>query len=310
MCYLMKYYISDYWNKGIKGHSNYDFVDVAVNDDNLLFIDPILLASAGDEWSQEAKQVVNSFFDTFYEAYRNKDKKSKIELLSHAGEQNGTRFGYGCGNNGKGNTAQGLLEVFKPLEYLIKEIATVEKAEDLLVLMPNFAEDGLSDLITNILHEQLNRFTLLQMDKYEIRKMSPISFWTWDKKQCYWKKVERLSYCVDGQEVLVVPKHIVRKKYLFSTSQYFNRIILDRIRKEGGYMYAGKPISKRDVLKAKRYSGEHWQYDEVISYTQKHNDALREYHQKIQLFYNEYGHPMENEDLDELIYGYPILQTA
>ena len=42
-------------------------------------------------------------------------------------------------------------------------------------------------------------------------------------------------------------------------------------------MYDGKPISKRDVLKAKRYSGEHWQYDEVISYTQKHNDALREY---------------------------------
>lgn len=307
---MEKYHISDYWNKGIKGHFNYDFVDIVVNDDNLLFIDPILLTSADDEWSQEAGRVVKSFFDTFYEIYRNEDKEKKFELLSHAREQNGTRLGYGCGNNGRGNTAQGLLEIFSPLEYLLKEILTVNKAEDLPVLLPNFADDGLSDLLTNILHEQLNKFTLLQLNKYGIKDMSPTSFWTWDKKQSCWNKVERLSYCVDGQELLVVPKHIVRKKYLFSTSQYFNRIILERIRKEGGYMYNGKPISKKDVIKAKCYSGEHWQYDEVVSYTKKHNDALEEYHHKIHLFYDEYGHPMENEDLDELIYGYPILQTA
>ena len=42
MCYMKNYYVSDYWNEGIKGHLNYTFVDVVVNDDNLLFIDPIL----------------------------------------------------------------------------------------------------------------------------------------------------------------------------------------------------------------------------------------------------------------------------
>lgn len=35
MCYMTKY-VSDYLNKGVKGHFNYDFVDVIVNDDNLL----------------------------------------------------------------------------------------------------------------------------------------------------------------------------------------------------------------------------------------------------------------------------------
>jgi len=167
---MEKYHISDYWNKGIKGHFNYDFVDIVVNDDNLLFIDPILLTSADDEWSQEAGRVVKSFFDTFYEIYRNEDKEKKFELLSHAREQNGTRLGYGCGNNGRGNTAQGLLEIFSPLEYLLKEILTVNKAEDLPVLLPNFADDGLSDLLTNILHEQLNKFTLLQLNKYGIKE--------------------------------------------------------------------------------------------------------------------------------------------
>lgn len=41
-------YVSDYWNKGIKGHENYDFVDINVLEDNLLFIDPILIEITKD----------------------------------------------------------------------------------------------------------------------------------------------------------------------------------------------------------------------------------------------------------------------
>ena len=135
---MKKHYVSEYWNKGVKGHLYYDFVDAAVNDDNLLFIDPLLIELAGDEWCQEAN--------------REEDIDRKRELLSHGGEQNGTRFGFGRGDNGKGNTVNGLLEIFAPLEELLPTISTMKKAEDLPLLIPNFAEDGLSDLITNILN--------------------------------------------------------------------------------------------------------------------------------------------------------------
>lgn len=307
---MKKYYVSDYWNKGIKGHLYYDFVDVVVNDDNLLFIDPLLIEIAGDKWCQEANAAIKSFFDEFYKAYREKDIVKKKELLSHAGEQNGTRLGYGRGDNGKGNTVNGLLEIFDPLEQLLQEIATMKKAEDLPLLIPDFAEDGLSDLLTNILHEQLNKFTLQQMKKYGVESNKSLPFWTWNVKDSCWKKIERPSYCVDGQELLVVPKHIVRKRYLFSTSQYFNRIILERIREEGGYMDGDKPLPKKEIVKGKRFSGEHWQYDESVSYTKKDNEALNEYHHKLPRFYVENGGPMGNEELDELIYGYLVEQTA
>ena len=170
MRYMKKYYVSDYWNKGIKGHLNYAFVDVVVNDDNLLFIDPILLETARDRWCQGANATVQSFFNAFYEAYRTKNQVKKEELLSHAGEQNVTRLGYGRGDNGKGNTKQGLLNIFSPLDSLLQDISTIKKAEDLAVLIPDFAEDGLSDLLTNVLHDQLNQFTSEQMKKYGIEK--------------------------------------------------------------------------------------------------------------------------------------------
>lgn len=188
-CYMKKY-VSDYLNKGIKGHSNYKFVDVIVNDDNLLFIDPILIEISEDQWSKEAKILIQSFFDAFFEAYSEKDEIKKTKLLSHAGEQNGTRLGYGRGDNGKGNTAEGLLDIFAPLENLIQEIPTMEKAEDLPLLIPGFAEDGLSDLLTNILHVQLNAFTMQQIHKYGLKSNGNACFWSWDKEKVCWTLVK------------------------------------------------------------------------------------------------------------------------
>lgn len=297
------YFISDYFNNGLKGHYNYNFVDVAVNDDNLFFIDPVLIELAKDQWCNDANATIQSFFDEFYEAYRNNDVQRKIVLLSHAGEQNGTRLGYGQGDNGKGNTAKGLLDIFMPLENLLNKISTIRKAEDLPVLIPDFAEDGLSDLITNILHDHLNSFTMQQMKQYGIESNGLANFWTWSQTKGDWIRVERASYYIEGQEVLLVPKQIVRKKYLFSTNQYFNRIILEHMREEGGHMDGKKPIPKKDVVKAKRFSGEHWQYRESVSYTSKNNNVLEEYHDKLSSFYFENGNSMSDEDLDETIYG-------
>ena len=309
MCYMKKH-VSDYLNKGVKGHFNYEFVDVIVNDDNLLFIDPMLIETSNDQWCKEAKMSIQSFFDAFFVAYSEKNDLKKVELLSHAGEQNGTRLGYGRGDNGKGNTVKGLIDIFTPLENLMQEISTMRKAEDLPLLIPDFAEDGLSDLLTNILHAQLNAFTLQQMEKYGVKSNGNARFWSWDKEQTCWIQIEKPSFYVDGQELLLVPKQIVRKNYLFSTSQYFNRIILERMREEGGYMDGDKPIPKKEVVKAKRFSGEHWQYDESVSYTKKNNDALDEYHKKLPMFYFENGNSMQDEELDELIYGFPVSQTA
>ncbi|MBQ5803489.1 MAG: hypothetical protein IIW25_04585, partial [Bacteroidales bacterium] len=39
----------------------------------------------------------------------------------------------------------------------------ISKGEDIPVLVEGFAEDSMSDLLTNILHEQLNEFTAQQM---------------------------------------------------------------------------------------------------------------------------------------------------
>lgn len=308
---MKKKHITDIWNLNRKGHENYDFIDAVVNDDNELFIDPCLLEKSKDEWSKKAMMYINSFMNMLFKAFYDEDLAKMKHLLSHAGEQNATRLGYGNGDNGKGNTADGLLIVFQPLENLIKQIKTIGKVEDLALMIPGFAEDGMSDLLTNIFHDCLNEFTLDQMRKFGIPSNGECEFFTWDLQQTEWIKVKKKSYLIDGKELLLVPKHIVRKNYLFGVNQYFTRIILERIIDEGGYRDSdGKSIPKKEILKSKRFSGDHWLYNEVIQYTITHNDALEEYHTKLPGFYLEYGQPMMDEELDFEIYGAIIAKSA
>lgn len=308
---MKKRYVTQQFNIGSMGHEKYDFVDAAVNDDNKLFIDPYLIECSNNGWCNEAGKIMFSFFDCLFSAYRHHNTKLIKLLLSHAGEQNGTRLGYGRGDNGKGNTAEGLEKIFCPLEELITKIRTINKPEDLSVFIPGFAEDGMSDLLTNILHEQLNNFTLTVLKNYGICSNRTISFYTWSIEKREWINVKRSSILVDGKELLLVPKNIVRKNYLFGAGQYFSRIILERMIEDGGYRDSdGKSISKKDIIKSKRYSGEHWQYSEVINYSTKHNDTLEEYHKKLPSFYLENGQIMSDEELDEVVYGFVNVQSA
>lgn len=67
---MKKSFVSDYLNKGIHGHENYNFVDVAINKDQKLFIDPVLIAYSADPWSKDAKLVMDNFFEAFFDIYR------------------------------------------------------------------------------------------------------------------------------------------------------------------------------------------------------------------------------------------------
>ncbi|MBS6160174.1 MAG: hypothetical protein KIC52_02820 [Firmicutes bacterium] len=300
---MKKIFVSDVWNINNSGHENLDFVDVALNKDNLLFIDPCLIENWDIAWAKKAMCTINSFFSEFYSAYRDNDRLLKHSLLSHAREQNATRLGYGRGDNGKGNTPEGLMNDFRPLESLIHKIDTIGIPQDLTVLIPGFAEDGFSDLLTNIIHSELNDFTLTQMNKYNIAPNSTTTFYSWDSSLQNWVQVESPCYRYGKDELLLVPKQIVRKNYLFGIGQYFERIILERKQAEDNWRDdKGKPIPKREIAKNLRTDDEHWQYKYAIDYSQKHMDALEEYHRKLPSYYFEYGQPLDDDFLDEIIY--------
>ena len=296
--------ISDYINAGCKGHRNFEFVDVDLDGDTQLFIDPCLIEGATDSWSVDSERTMRGYFDCLFDGFRRSDTLYIRRLLAHAHEQNATKLGYGNGENGRGKTAEGLYDCISGLSILVRDIPTIGLAQDIPVLVVGFAEDYMSDLITNIIHDQLNRFTEQQMSIWGCPSQGVKTYWTFDGNSNSWIQVTRPCWLHNGKEVLLVPKWVVRRRFLFKAHQYLSRIIIERMRIDREW----HDMRKVDVFRNLPHDGEHWEYNTVISYTRDHPDALSEYHDRLPSYYRRAIGCMDDDDLDIAVYGCDFTQ--
>ncbi|WP_340013693.1 hypothetical protein [Paenibacillus sp. FSL K6-1318] len=300
----MKKHISELLNHPRTGHSHFEFVDINVLDDQELFIDPCLIEIQQGPWYSNATKLLDDFFNKFYEAYRNNDTPKKLELLSCAREINFTKLGYGKGDNGHGNTAEGLLVTFKNLENLTVSVPSIAKAMDLPVTIPGFNEDGLSDMITNILHLQMNTFTLEQLAIRNVQPNSEDTFDTWNLVSSSWEKVTAPCYRYENNKILLTPKNIVRKKYHFGANQFLMRVILERAKKETAYINPKGKIRYRTTKKELRFAipkeDRNWKYKYINEESERDQSFLTDYHDAIPYLYS--NKAMTDAELDKFIY--------
>ena len=299
-----KYHISQILGIAKPNHSMFDFIDININNDQKLFIDPCLIAQYQDDWYTEVNNTINSFFDVFYNAYRNNDKYMKQNLLQHAGEINFTKLGYGNGDNGNGNTAEGLIKDFSNLESLINDIQSISNVIDLPILISGFNEDGLSDMITNIIHDNLNDYTLRILNEFNINPNSTDIFYTWDLALSDWIEIERPCFKENGNKILLTPKRIVRKKYLFSANHFLQRTILEKEKQQSAfkndkgkisYKLTKKELNKRIPKEDKKWKNKYVQEKSMLDET-----LLNEYHEFITPYYVDKG--LSDQQLDQIIY--------
>ncbi len=298
-------YASDYLKIGLKGHINFDFLDIFLNSDNKLFIDPCLIENSDEAWHREASLCINSFFNKLFNAYRAKGN-GLDRLYNFAHEKNATKLGYGNGDNGKGKTVEGLHKSLYPLYELTNAIPTINKAQDITTLIRGFDKDNLSDLITNIIHSNLNDYTSSQMIKYNRKPDDSNILWTWDHEKEDWIRVIKPFWLHNGKELLLVPKNIVRKNYLFKARQYLYAVIINRIREANDW----SDLTKADIYKNMKRDSKHWLYDQIIDYTINQPDALLEYHSLFPKYYNRKYGCMSDDQLDDFLYKGLFLLSA
>lgn len=291
-------FVSEYMGIPYLGHQHFDFVDVRLNQDNKLFLDPCLIELGQDTWCKNAADTMQKFFDCLFTAIRTETLHTS-GLLTHAHEQNATKLGYGNGQNGKGKTASGLYDSLFPLFALVHQIPTIAKAEDIPLLVQKFAEDNLSDLLTNILHEELYQFTAKQMALYGCPPQRDITYYTFNAKECDWTSITRPSWLYNGKELLLVPKSIVRKRYLFNPRQYLSLIIIERMMEINDM----KDMRKVDIIENIPKPSKDWLYKKVISFSKNHPEALTKYHELLPCRYSDKRNIKDDAFLDKLIYG-------
>ena len=287
-----------------KGHVNLEFVDIDANRDTTLFIDPCLIEVGTSSFCVDAANVMKDYFNGLYSLYKNHcATNEKLNYYQHCHEINATKLGYGSGSNGKAKTALGMVETLRGLQELVDANLSLEKAIDLPIFIRDFAEDCLSDMLTNILFLQLSKFTVYICKKhsYPLKKVNSPHYY-WDMSDHTWKEYDGEGMLVDGKLVLLVPKDIVRHNYYYNADQYFRSVILERMQEERTtYDTKGKAIkpSKKSIKAAELRS--HTDVLDILkAKTIEQPTLLDLHHQRLNSSYSE--RTMSDEDLDYWVY--------
>lgn len=97
----------------IRGHKDIEFVDIPVDTDVELFIDPNLIEASSDSFSAECSSLITSYFDTVFDSCRNNDIGVLKSLISHCREVNDTHLGTSrLFSRGRGASEEILLGIF------------------------------------------------------------------------------------------------------------------------------------------------------------------------------------------------------
>jgi len=210
-----------------------DFVDVDIDHDYPLYIDPFLIANLNSQWAIRADQTIKNFFNEFKTAIINEDYEKAKGLFLYLSEpkenclgvsKNGTTNGRGVG---KLNT-QKILD--KILESNAIENNIVNNIEDLIIFVDDIDKDKLSDMVTNIIRKNLLEYTKQQCVLWGVPLTLGETLPYWDPVEREWVYSEDELLVIRGRELLLIPKAIVSPINVFKMSKYKWNFVVEQER--------------------------------------------------------------------------------
>ena len=296
-------HLCNLFDLNINSHADIEFIDIDISRDTPLFLDPCLIYTNESSLSQVARATLEDYMDQLYGFGRQIPHCANLDsLVSHLGERNEARLGYGNGLNGKGSTPEGMIQLLTPLPSLIQDGIPMNHPIDLPIFLPDFAEDRMTDMLVNILFMILSDFTQMQCQVYGIAT-HPISQrrYFWNTVTHSWEIYSGNCLEIEGHIILLIPKQWVRPRYYYRPEQYLQVYICGRLQEERAEYIDGKEIliPKKEiahdeisitgsVINANRY------------YTAKYPELLNLYHKEMPNAYLSRG--MSDADLDAIVY--------
>src|SRR5829696_3774411 len=162
--------VSQRYNLGLEQPS-LEFVDVVLEQDTPLFLDPRAFVALGSKWGDACVKLIRDFFDEVLDAIRAGDEERARVLLSGLREPNETRLGFTLGRVAGRGVGAGLAnDLYQNLasSEAVRAEGLIEELEDTALLVPGIGVDLVSDITTNIVRPKLIEFTQRIAEKYDM----------------------------------------------------------------------------------------------------------------------------------------------
>jgi hypothetical protein len=217
-----------------KTQAELDFVDINLEGDTPLYIDPYALTTREDEWSSECHSLVVSFFEAVLLAVKENNQAAGIHLLSHLNEPEETRLGVSrLGNKGRGIGQIQAAELFNALKNSkAANSGLLEDISDFALFIPQIGRDKISDITTNIIRGSLISYTQSQCELHGVSMRKVASGFCWDAYAGRWYQTYVDLPVFNENKILLVPKFTVRYRVGVDHSTFRSQFVLEFLMEE------------------------------------------------------------------------------
>lgn len=216
------------------------FLNVNVDSDNQLFLDPSAIRNGKDRYSIRAHRALVEFFEEILTCARGgagpMHRKGE-HLLQEMGERNETRLGYSAGppkGHGFGDTTGSYLwNAILSNRTLGSGIggstsihqAVLSRLERVPLFVSKVGVDMMSDLVTHVILHVLADFNAEMMARYPKLKASSVmaELDVWDSSSANFVEKSLEFPAVDGSVLVLVPKGWVYWRFVMDPEAFYNR---------------------------------------------------------------------------------------
>jgi hypothetical protein len=212
-----------------------DFVDVDLDGDMRLFIDPYALVGRPDELSRRCTSDIQDYFQVVLDCLKRGDRIRLQALMANLREPNETRLGLSRGLPRGSGVGTALSDRILAALSRSKAIETglIRDLSDTELLIEGIGADKISDLATNIIRRHLIHYTQAQCGVHGIPMIGTIASGPlWNSSRQTWEQGHVRLPIVDGKKVVLVPKSFVRWRSSLDPREYYQHYVLNYIQQE------------------------------------------------------------------------------
>jgi hypothetical protein len=212
-----------------------DFVDVRLDTDIEVFVDPSAIRGLQSAWGNECVSLLQHFFETILSLIKRGDDAAAIALLASLNERNEFHLGFSSGRSqgrafGRGSAAKvwkALIKSKAAMSALLRDI------EDTCLLIEGIDKDMISDAVCNIIRGPLLKYTHDMCVYYGIPLTPSIdSGPIWNPMKERWERQMVPLPMTQYGKLVLVPKIIVRHDLSYRAGEYYRHYLLPIMQQE------------------------------------------------------------------------------
>ena len=212
-----------------------DFVDIHVDTDTAIFVDPNALRGLETVWGAECRSLLQHFFQHVLSLIQQGRDNEAVALLASLRERNEFHLGFSVAvSQGRGFGAGHASDVWKALtKSKAARTGLLQDLEDTCLLIEGIGPDMVSDAVCNVIRGPLIRYTQDMCRYYGIPLQAQVASGPiWNPQSAAWEEQLIELPVVDHARLLLVPKAIARVSFSFSSDEYFRHYLLPRLQQE------------------------------------------------------------------------------